>query len=186
MERHYSPGRTWEAALRGLLGLVSLGDVIDIASGDGALAELLAPRARSVVCLDRSRRVVAAGSQRLAHLPQVRFQQGDMHGLPFRAASFDAALLMNALSYSERPARAIAEAARVLRPGGRIAAVALRRHRQHAIAKSFDHVQPGFEPAELRRSFESEGFEVSLCEVTSREKRPPHFEVITLHGSRAP
>ncbi len=185
MERHYSPGRTWEAALRGLLGLCDFGSVIDIASGDGALAELVAPRARSVVCLDKSRRVVAAGSRRLAHLPGVRFQQGDMHDLPFRASSFDAALLMNSLSYSERPARAVAEAARVLRPDGRIAAVALRRHRQRAVARTFDHVQLGFEPEDLRALFESAGFDISRCEVTSREKRPPHFEVITLHGRRA-
>jgi ArsR family transcriptional regulator len=184
MERHYSPGRTWEAALRGLLGLCDFGCVIDIASGDGALAELVAPRASSVVCLDRSRRVVAAGSRRLAHLPRVRFQQGDMHDLPFRAASFDSALLMNSLSYSDRPERAVAEAARVLRPGGRVAAVALRRHRQRAVARAFDHVQLGFEPAALSELFESAGFEVSLCSVTSRERRPPHFEVITLHGRR--
>jgi ArsR family transcriptional regulator len=185
MERHYSPGRTWEAALRGLLGLCVLGDVIDIASGDGALAELVAPRARSVVCLDRSRRVVAAGSRRLAHLPGVRFQQGDMHDLPFRSASFDQALLVNSLSYAERPARALAEAARVLRPGGRVAAVALRRHRQRAVARAFDHLQLGFEPEDLRTSFEAAGFEVSLCAVTSRETRPPLFEVITVHARRA-
>src|SRR4051794_1948154 len=52
MERYYSPGRTWEATARGLLGLVRLGDVLDAGSGDGALAALLAPRARHITCLD--------------------------------------------------------------------------------------------------------------------------------------
>src|SRR5256885_1019118 len=60
MERHYSPGRTWEATSRALLGLVRLGDVLDAGSGDGALAALLAPRARSITCLDRSDKVLAA------------------------------------------------------------------------------------------------------------------------------
>ena len=60
MERHYSPGRTWEALGRALAGLVDVGDVLDIASGDGLLAELLAPHARTIVCVDTSERVVQA------------------------------------------------------------------------------------------------------------------------------
>ena len=58
MERHYSPGRTWEALARALTRLIDLGDVLDIASGDGITAELLAPRARSIVCVDAGPRVV--------------------------------------------------------------------------------------------------------------------------------
>jgi len=60
MERHYSPGRTWEALARALTGLIEVGDVLDIASGDGVLAELLAPHAKSILCLDASERVVTA------------------------------------------------------------------------------------------------------------------------------
>ena len=54
MERHYAPGRTWEATAHGLVQLVELGDVLDIASGDGVLAQLLAPRSRRITCLDIS------------------------------------------------------------------------------------------------------------------------------------
>ncbi len=184
MERHYSPGRTWEAALRGVLGLVELGDVLDVASGDGALAELLAPRARSVTCLDLSRKVVAAGARRLERLPNVRFQQGDMHALPFRSRSFDQLLLLNSLSYAREPELAVAEAARVLRPLGLATATTLLRHRHRAAARQYDHVQLGFEPAALAGLFESAGFEVTSCQPTSREKRPPHFEVVTVHARR--
>src|SRR5258708_39141281 len=60
MEHHYSPGRTWEAMARGFLGLMRLGDVLDAGSGDGTIAQLLAPRARSVTCLDRNEKVVEA------------------------------------------------------------------------------------------------------------------------------
>ena len=184
MERHYSPGRTWEAAARGLLGLARLGDVLDIASGDGALAELVVRRARSITCLDRSRRVIAAAQRRLSHLPGVRFRIGDMHALPFRAASFDQVLFANALSYAEDPERAVTETARVLRPGGTLAAIALRAHRHVAVIKSYDHQQLGFEPEDLRELFECAGLQVTFCEVTSREKRPPHFEVLTLYAER--
>ena len=184
MERHYSPGRTWETALRGLLGLVELGDLLDVASGDGAIAELLAPRAKSVTCVDLSPRVVAAGRRRLAHLPSVSFREGDMHDLPLSAQSFDQVLLMHALSYAERPARVLEEAARVLRPGGALVGVTLAPHAHEAARRQYSHVQMGFDPEELRATAEAAGFEVTLCAVTSREKRAPHFEVITLHGLR--
>ena len=65
MERHYSPGRTWETVARALLQLLETGDVLDIASGDGLTAELLAPHARSIVCVDSSERVVEAARSRL-------------------------------------------------------------------------------------------------------------------------
>ena len=68
MERHYSPGRTWEVTTRAIVQLLELGDVLDIASGDGVLAELLATRARSIKCLDFSQRVVDAGKKRLKKL----------------------------------------------------------------------------------------------------------------------
>jgi Methylase involved in ubiquinone/menaquinone biosynthesis len=118
MERHYSPGRTWEALARSALPLLEPGDVLDIASGDGVLAELIAPHAQRYVCIDTSARVVAMASERLRRLPNVEVREGDMHTLPFTAASFDLVVLMHALTYADKPAQAVAEAARVLRPGG--------------------------------------------------------------------
>lgn len=184
MERHYSPGRTWEAAARSLVGLARLGDVLDIASGDGALAELIAPRARSVTCLDLSAHVARAGARRVAGRAAVRFLAGDMHALPLPDAAFDAVLLVNSLSYAGDPPRAVAEAVRVLRPGGALVATALRSHGHAAVAAAFDHVQSGFQPARLRTLFERAGCDVSFCDVTSRERRPPHFEVVTLYAER--
>jgi ArsR family transcriptional regulator len=67
MEKHYSPGRTWDALARGLVGLLRLGDVLDAGAGDGAIAELVAPRAKTYTLLDRSERMLAAaqgGSRR--------------------------------------------------------------------------------------------------------------------------
>ncbi len=183
MERHYSPGRTWEATSRGLLGLCRLGDVLDVASGDGALAELVAPRAASVTCLDVSPKVIAAAERRLSALDNVRFVQGDMHALPFEAGAFDAVMLMNCLTYAERPQRAIAEAARVLRPDGVLTGVTLGAHR-HEDVSAYGHVNRGFLPKRLDRMLRDAGLIVERCVVTSREQRPPHFEVITFHARR--
>jgi ArsR family transcriptional regulator len=181
MERRYSPGRTWESATRSLLGLFELGDVLDVASGDGALAELIAPRARSVTCLDVSPTVTLAGRRRS---PSLRFHRGDMHALPFLDGSFDQVLLVNSLSYAHDPARVAAEAVRVLRPGGRLIATTLRAHGHETVAQDYNHVQLGFEPERLAQLFSERGLDVELCAVTSTERRAPHFEVVTVHAHR--
>ncbi len=179
MERHYSPGRTWEATARGLIELVRLGDVLDVGSGDGAIAQLLAPRTRSITCLDRSERMIAAARKRLAVQDNVRFSVGDMHELPFEDESFDAVLLFNTLTYAHNPARVVAEARRVLRPGGNLVVITLSAHGHAPITAAYGHLQPGFDLDSLRAMFKSAGLQVSHCDVTSRERRKPYFEVVT-------
>lgn len=180
MERHYSPGRTWEALARSTLPLLEPGDVLDVASGDGVLGELLAPHARRYVCVDSSARVVNAARERLRKYSHVEVLEGDMQALDFPAAQFDLVLLMHALTYADRPAQAIAEAARVLRPGGRLVATCLGKHEHRAAVTPYGHVNLGFTVKELRRHAEKAGLEVTVCEAVTREKRPPHFEVLTL------
>ena len=182
MERHYSPGRTWEALARALTGLVELGDVLDIASGDGVLAELLAPHAHAIVCVDASERVVSAARERLKPHRNVRVLVGDMHGLKLPDASFDLALLMQALTYSERPAAAVAEAARLLRPGGRLVVTSLARHEHRDAVEPYGHANLGFTTRELVKMAEKAKLKVSSCEAVTREKRAPHFEVLSLHA----
>ncbi len=179
MERHYSPGRTWESMTRGILGLVSLGDVLDAGCGDGTVAALVAPHARSVTCLDRSARMIEAARERLAGVPNVRFATGDVHELEMANESFDAVLLFHVLTCAEHPQRAIEEAARVLRPKGKLAVLALDRHEHSNLTHDYGHVHPGFRPKKLRSMLESAGFVVSLCDITSRERREPFFQVIS-------
>ena len=180
MERHYSPGRTWEALARSALPLLETGDVLDIASGDGVLAELLAPHSHRYVCIDTSARVVAAASERLRRLENVEVREADMHALPFKEGSFDLVVLMHALTYAARPAQAVAEGARVLRKGGRLLLSSLARHEHKAVVETYGHVNLGFAAKELRRFAEKAGLEVTSLETVTRERRPPHFEVISL------
>ncbi|MBD9368911.1 metalloregulator ArsR/SmtB family transcription factor [Xanthomonas sp. XNM01] len=185
MERHYSPGRTWEALARSALPLLHTGDVLDIASGDGVLAELLAPHSHRYVCVDTSARVVAAASERLRRLANVEVREGDMHALPFGDASFDLVVLMHALTYAAKPAQAVAEAARVLRPGGRLLVTSLGRHEHRAVVETYGHVNLGFSAKDLKKFVEKAGLEVQSLETVTRERRPPHFEVVSLLGSKA-
>ncbi|HEY5851218.1 MAG TPA: metalloregulator ArsR/SmtB family transcription factor [Lysobacter sp.] len=180
MERHYSPGRTWEALARSALPLLEPGDVLDIASGDGVLAELLAPHSHRYVCLDSSTKVVLAASERLRKLRNVEVREGNMHALPFADAHFDLVVLMHALTYSEHPAQAVAEAARVLRPGGRLLLTSLARHEHRGVVEAYGHVNLGFSEKDLSKFVGKAGFDISSCETVTRERRPPHFEVIAL------
>jgi len=184
MERHYSPGRTWEATARGLVHLLDLGDVLDVASGDGVLAELLAPRARSIVCLDISERVAQAGERRLRSFDNVRFEVGDMHRLPTPDAAFDTVLLMHALTYTAEPKRVFGEAARALRPGGRLLAVTLQRHRHEKAVRPYNHVNLGFTSNQLEKLARGAGLEVRSCTVAAVEKRVPNFSVLTLSAAK--
>lgn len=179
MERHYSPGRSWEATAHGLIGLISPGRVLDVASGDGMLAELLADRAESIDCVDISEAVVAAGQRRLAEEPHVRFHIADMNQLPFTEPRFDTVFVMHALAYTHTPEQALHEAARVLAPLGRLIVVALKAHRHEAAMEAYDHQNLGLEPKALSRLITDTGLAVESCRVTSREARPPYFEVIT-------
>lgn len=184
MERHYSPGRTWEVTTRTIVQLLELGDVLDIASGDGVLAELLAPRARSIHCLDISQRVVDAGKKRLRNYSNVSFDAGDMHDLPVADASFDTVLLMHALTYTNEPQAVFHEASRVLRPGGRLLAATLKKHPHKNAVLAYNHLNLGFTEPALQKFCTQSGLEPQDIRISAVEKRTPNFEVLTLMAGK--
>lgn len=184
MERHYSPGRTWEVTTRTIVQLLELGDVLDIASGDGVLAELLAPRARSIQCLDISKRVVDAGKERLHNYSNVSFAAGDMHDLPLPDSSYDTVLLMHALTYTNQPQRVFDEASRVLRPGGFLLAATLSKHPHKNAVSAYNHINLGFTESDLRGYCTSSGLEPLNIQISAVEKRTPNFEVLTLNAGK--
>ncbi|MGA9573895.1 MAG: metalloregulator ArsR/SmtB family transcription factor [Lysobacterales bacterium] len=184
MERHYSPGRTWEVTTRTIVQLLELGDVLDVASGDGVLAELLAPRARSIQCLDISQRVVDAGRARLSNCTNVRFATGDMHDLPVSDNTYDTVLLMHALTYTNDPQKVFNEASRVLRPGGHLLAATLRKHLHENAVVAYNHLNLGFTESQLQRFCKRSGLEPRNIRISAVEKRTPNFEVLTLMAGK--
>jgi ArsR family transcriptional regulator len=179
MERHYSPGRTWETTARGFVGFLQLGATLDVGSGDGAIAQLVVERAHSLTCLDNSERMIEAARARLARYGNVRFCQGDMHALPFESECFDNVMIFNALTYSEQPGRVLVEAQRVLRPGGKMVVLCLRAHEHTDIAARYDHVNLGFTEAELSELHEAAGLTVISLGVCTRERRKPYFDILS-------
>src|SRR5690606_24928290 len=134
-----------------------LGDVLDVGSGDGVIASLVAPRARTLTCLDRSPRVVEAAAARLEGFTNVELVVGDMHDMPLPDQRFDQVLLFNVLTYAERPRDVVGEAFRVLRPGGTIAVITLDEHRHEDISSAYQHVNAGFSPPQLAELLEGAG-----------------------------
>ena len=178
MERHYSPGRTWQSLAVGLAALLDLGDVLDVGSGDGAVAGYLAPYCRSLTCIDTNQRMIEAAKERLGRYHNVRAELADMHDLPFRASSFDSILLFHTLTYGEKPQRALEECARVLRPSGRVVVLTLDAHDQREITGPYGERHPGFTPRALKGLLTRAGLTATFSEVACREAKRPHFQVV--------
>lgn len=111
-----------------------LGDLLDVGCGQGRLLKLLASRARRLVGvdIDPAARRLARAELLVAGLPNCSLRQGDMYALPFADAEYDTIILDDVLAEAERPADAIGEARRLLRPGGRILFLAATNPRNEA------------------------------------------------------
>ncbi|NKC31887.1 ArsR/SmtB family transcription factor [Falsiroseomonas selenitidurans] len=125
--------------------------LLDIGSGTGRLLEVLAPRCSSALGVDASREMLALARARLAErgLSHCAVRQADMYRLPLPDQGFDAVTLQMVLHYAEDPAAALAEAARVLRPGGVLVVVDLAPHARADLLGRFAHRWPGFDDAQL-------------------------------------
>jgi ArsR family transcriptional regulator len=185
MERHYSPGRTWESTARGLVGLLRLGDTLDIGCGDGAIGQVVVAQARSLTCLDSSERMIEAAKLRFKGYDNVSFAVGDMHALRFADDSFDEIMIFSVLAYSVRPDLVLAEACRVLRPGGRVAIMCLHAHQHAEIAARYDHVNLGFSQPEVTRLHQAAGLSLLSLSVCIRERRKPYFEVLSAVSTKS-
>ena len=148
-----------ESALQTLLPGDNIGDLLDIGTGTGRILELLGPRVGRGVGVDLSREMlrVARANLQKADLRNCQVRHGDMYQLPFNGESFDAVVIHQVLHFAEDPAEVIAEAARALRPGGRLVVVDFAPHEQEALRREHAHRRLGFEDSEVTRWFRDAG-----------------------------
>lgn len=158
-----SPAEKVEAALLKALGKQSLGRLLDIGTGTGRVAELLADRTEHIVALDRSPEMLRLARARLQHLPPERWElvQADFGALPFGPGSFDTIVLHQVLHYAQEPAYPLREAVRVCRQGGRIVIVDLAAHGREELRKHHAHVRLGFTDEQMVAYFSESGFSPS-------------------------
>jgi ArsR family transcriptional regulator len=138
------------ADLLGLLGLLDPSWAVgDLGCGTGQVSESLAPFVRRVVSVDSSAAMLGAAHARLGGVPNVEVRAGELEALPIADGELDSALLFLVLHYVAEPAAALAEARRVLRPGGTLLVVDMTPHDREEYRQAMGHVWLGFAPDEL-------------------------------------
>ena len=185
-DRVYGPGRSWQAFGHLLLRILPPLTVADLGSGEGLLSELLARRCRKVIAVDNSEKIVAFGAAKAKrnNLKNLEFRLGDLQNPPVEPESVDLAILSQALHHAEDPAKAIASAYKMLKPGGQVMILDLAKHRFAKAQEHYGDRWPGFAESDLHRWLEAAGFKKIEINVVAREEQPPHFETVLASGQR--
>lgn len=142
-----------------LLPAERMHDLLDVGTGTGRILELLAPRAERAIGLDLSREMLAVARAKLdkAGVRNCELRQGDMYHLPLAPGSVDAVTFHQVLHFGETPADAIAEAARVLRPGGRLLVADFAAHALETLRDTHAHRWLGFDDDKVQDWFRAAG-----------------------------
>jgi ubiquinone/menaquinone biosynthesis C-methylase UbiE/DNA-binding transcriptional ArsR family regulator len=145
-------------ALRALIGLIPANwTVADLGCGTGLLVAGLAPHVQRVIGVDASEEMLDAARSRLSGVANVDLRRGSLESLPIEPASVDAATMMLVLHHLPSPAAAIGEAARILRPGGRLLIVDMTPHDHEEYRQQMGHVWLGFSEDQIERLLTQSG-----------------------------
>lgn len=185
--RDYVPGRSWKGLSEMLIRLLPPMQIADIGSGEGTLSLLLAQRAIEVTGIDNSEKMVeyAAGVARRAGATNVSFQLGDLEELPLPDASVDLALFSQSLHHALHPQRAVQEAFRILRPGGRVVILDLQRHSFEEARELYADVWLGFTQVEILDFLRKARFRAADVTTVHREDEAPHLETLLAVATKA-
>jgi demethylmenaquinone methyltransferase/2-methoxy-6-polyprenyl-1,4-benzoquinol methylase/ArsR family transcriptional regulator len=145
------PEERVETALREIVGTEPVRALLDLGTGTGRMLEVLVPLAERAVGIDQSPAMLAVARARLerAELRNVQLRQGDIYAIPVERNGYDLVVLHQVLHYLDDPVRALREAARVLRPGGRLLLVDFAPHTEEALRESHAHRRLGFDRDEI-------------------------------------
>jgi ubiquinone/menaquinone biosynthesis C-methylase UbiE len=153
-----------EAAIHQAVGSEPIGALLDIGTGTGRVLELLAHQAGRALGIDQSPQMLGMARDRLerAGLRNVQLRQGDIYALPVERDGYDLVVLHQVLHYLDDPSRALREAARTLRPGGRLLVVDFAPHREEELRAAHAHRRLGFAHDEIAGFLADAGLEPTL------------------------
>jgi ubiquinone/menaquinone biosynthesis C-methylase UbiE len=157
----YVDEREVEAALIEILDAVRPRELLDIGTGTGRILEIVGSRVELALGIDQSREMLAVARVNLerAGLENGSVRLGDMYRLALPDASFDAVVIHQVLHYADRPAAAIAEAARVLRPNGILVLVDFAPHALEFLRNEHAHRRLGFADSEVAEWYNAAGLD---------------------------
>jgi ubiquinone/menaquinone biosynthesis C-methylase UbiE/DNA-binding transcriptional ArsR family regulator len=185
--RSYCPGRSWQGLAHMLLSLAPPMDVADLGAGEGTLSELLARRARSVIAVDLSEKMVEFGARQAQEhgISNLQYRLGDIEDPPIAENSVDLAIFSQALHHAANPARAVQAAHRILRSSGRIVVLDLLAHNFEQARELYADFWLGFSEVDLLGFLRSAGFVQAEARVVYRETESPFFQTLLATGTKA-
>jgi len=183
--RQVVPGRSWAAWARALGHLLPELEIADLGCGEGYLTIEASRFAKRVIAIDRSEAVLEKARQtaKRRRVTNVEWTRGEIENLPLDDESVDVALLSQALHHATDPNVALAQAVRILRPGGRVLLLELRRHDEAWVRERLGDRWLGFDDDELRGMLEKTGLSGVKITVGARRARDP-FTVLIASGTK--
>jgi len=184
--KQYVPGRSWKGIAEALLKLMPPMVIADLGAGEGTISQLMSQRAKKVIAIDNSEKMVEFGSELAKQhgIGNLEYRLGDIEAVPIRSATVDLAFLSQALHHAVHPERAIAEAYRIVRPGGRIAVLDLNRHHFEEAREMYADLWLGFTELEMEKYLKGAGFRNVETAVVYREPDAPYFETLLCTGEK--
>jgi ArsR family transcriptional regulator len=184
--REYVPGRSWKGIAEALLKLLPPMVIADLGAGEGTISQLMAQRAKKVIAIDNSEKMVEFGSELAKRhgIGNLEYRLGDLEEVPIRTGTVDLAFLSQALHHARHPERAIAEAWRILKPGGRVAILDLNRHHFEEAREMYADLWLGFTELELEQYLKAAGFQKLETAIVHREEETPYLETVLVIGEK--